>query len=134
MKILSILLATTLQFGAWSQDWMESYKDASISIEYSKITYDSPSDGINHERLIFKYENFTNQEVTIDFSRKVAYDGVELSNSQERTFSIVLPANSTLKYSDEVTHNKLYYVFVSDNKGTIKKKLSGFEILNIEIK
>lgn len=134
MKILSILLATTLQFIAWSQDWMESYKDASILIEYSKITYDSPSHGINHERLIFRYTNLTSDELSFDFDRKIAYDGIELSNSQERKFSIVIPANSIMEYSDDVKHNKLYYVFISDNKGTIKRKLSGFEFTNIEIK
>jgi len=134
MKILSILLATALQFGAWSQDWMESYKDASLSIEHSKITYESPSDGLNHERLIFRYINLTSSELSINFDRKIAYDGVELSSSPERNFSIFIPANSILSYTDEEKHNKLFYVFLSDNKGTIKKKLSGFEFLNIEIK
>ena len=125
MKILSILLAITLQFSAWSQDWMESYKDASCLIEYSKITYEDPSYGMNHERLVFRYVNLTSQEITIDFDRKIAYDGVDLSNSQERTFTIVIPGNSTMEYSDEVKNNKLYYVFISDNKGTIKRKLQG---------
>ena len=134
MKTLIILLATTVQFCAWSQDWVESYKDDTFSIEYSKITHESPSDGINHERLIFKYSNLTNEDLSIDFVRRIAYDGVELSNSSERKYSINIPANSILGYSENEKYNKLYYIFVSDNKKTIKKRLSGFEFINIEIK
>lgn len=134
MKILTILLATTMQFYAWSQGWVESYKDNSVSIEYSKITHLSQSDGINHERFIFKYSNLTNEELSIEFDRKIAYNGVELSSSPERKYSITIPANSILEYSDDEKFNKLCYIFVSDNKGTIKSRLSGFEITNIEIK
>jgi len=134
MKIISLLLLASVQFCAWSQDWTTSYKDATISIEYAKISHVSPSDGINHERMIFKYSNFTNQEVIVNFERKLAYNGAEISSTKEQKYSIIIPSNSALQYSDEEKHNKLYYCFMSDNKATIKKNLTGFEIINIEIK
>lgn len=134
MKILSILLAITVQFCAWSQDWVESYNDQSVSIEFSKITYESPYDGINHERLIFKYTNLTSENLTLSFDRKIAYDGVELPLSDERAFTLALPANTSVEYTEAEKHNKLFYLFVSDNKGTIKKKLSDFNFINIETK
>ena len=134
MKILSLLLVSMMQLVAFSQNWTESYKDESVQIEHSKITYESQSDGINHERLVFKYVNLTDNDLTLKFDRVIAYDGVELSSSAERTFSIALPAKSSIVYSEEEKYNKLFYLFVSDNKGTIKRRLSDFKIINIETK
>lgn len=119
---------------AFSQEWNESYRDAFVLIEFSKINYVNESDGINHERLIFKYTNLTDDDLSISFDRKIAYDGVELPLSDERKFSIYLPSNSSITYSEKEKYNKLFYIFVSDNKGTIKRRLSNFEIINIEIK
>lgn len=123
-----------MQSIAFSQEWNEAYRDESILIEYSKITYENSSDGINHDRLIFRYTNLINNDLAISFERKIAYDGVELSLSDERRFNILIPSNSSLAYSEEEKYNKLYYLFVSDNKGTIKRRLSNFEIINIEKK
>ena len=121
-----------MQMSAFSQDWIESFKDESVSIEISKITHESPSDGISHERLIFKYVNLTENNLEINYSRKVAYDGQDLPNSQEREFQITVPSHGFIEYDDSKNHNKLFYQFISDNKGTISKKLTGFEITNIE--
>lgn len=134
MKKISLLLATTMQFFVWSQEWVGIYKDSSISIQYAKITYESVSDGINHERLIFNYENLTNQDKTFEISRKVAYDGIALPQTNERKYAITIPAFSIKSYSEIEERNKLYYIFVADNKGTIKKRMSGFEIVNVELK
>ena len=134
MKILSILLVLMMQTIAFSQDWNETYRDESILIEFSNLNYENLSDGINHERLIFRYTNLTNSDLTISFDRKIAYDGVELPLSDERRFSISIPSNSSLAFSEEEKYNKLFYLFVSDNKGTIKRRLSNFEIINIEKK
>jgi len=134
MKKLSILLALIMQTVAFSQDWVESYKDQSVSIEFSKITYESPSDGINHERLIFRYTNLTAENFTLSFDRKIAYNGVELPLSDERAFALSIPANTYVEYTEAEKNNKLFYLFVSDNKGTITKKLSDFKFINIETK
>lgn len=134
MKKLSLLLVLMMQMVAFSQDWTESYKDHSVLVEYSKITFDSPSDGVNHERLIFRYTNLTSEALNLRFDRKIAYDGIDLLLSDERVFSLSLPAKSTLSYSEQEKYNKLFYLFVSDNKGTIKKRLSDFSIINIETK
>lgn len=123
-----------MQYVAFSQDWNETYRDESILIEFSKITYLNPSDGINHERLVFKYTNLTSADLTISFDRKIAYDGVELPLSDERKFNVLIPSNSSVSYSEKEKYNKLFYLFVADNKGTIKRRLSNFEIINIEKK
>jgi hypothetical protein len=132
MKILFILFALAMQTAAWSQNWIDSYNDASISIKVSKIDYESVSDGIHHERIIFSYSNHTDQVLHLTFDRKIAYNLEELPQSPERSFELVIPANSTLSYGEENKYDKTYYVFSKDLKGTIKKQLSGFEIINVE--
>lgn len=134
MKTLSVLLVSMMQMVAFSQEWIESYKDESISIEFSKTIFESPSDGINHERFIFRYTNFTNQNLNLKFNRKVVYDGIELPASDERSFEVNLPAKSTTSYTEQEKYNKVFYLFVSDINGIIKKKLTDFEIINIETK
>ena len=132
MKILLLLLATAMQTAAWSQNWIESYSDASISIQYTKIDFESPSDGIHHERFIFRYVNHTNQNLHLTFGRNISYNGEELAASSERTFELVLPAGSTISYDDSKKYDKTYYIFSRDHKETIQRKLSVFECINIE--
>lgn len=132
MKTLLILLVTVVQTIAWSQNWIDSYTDESITVKHSKIDYESTSDGIHHERVIFSYTNHTDQDLRLSFERKISYNLEELSYSPERSFELVIPANSTISYSDDNQRNKIYYIFSNDLKGTIKKQLSGFELINIE--
>ncbi len=132
MKTLFLLLATFMQTIAWSQNWIDSYNDASISIKHSKIDYENTSDGIHHERVIFSYTNHTDQDLILSFERKIAYNLEELPSSPERSFELVIPANSTLSYNSDNQRDKAYYIFSNDLKGTIKKQLSGFELINIE--
>ena len=132
MKILFILLASAMQTVAWSQNWIDSYNDESVSIQYTKINYESVSDGIHHERIIFKYVNHTDEDIQLSFDRKVSYNLAKLSDSPERTFEVLIPANTTMTYGDDKKYDKTYYIFSSDHKGTIKQKLSGFEVINVE--
>ena len=134
MKTLLILLATTMQTVAWSQNWVDSYNDESITIKHTKIDYESTSDGIHHERIVFSYSNHTNQDIQLSFDRKMAYNQEELPNSPERSFEVIIPANSTIAFGDDNKYDKTYYIFSKDLKGTIKRQLSSFELINVEYK
>lgn len=134
MKRLLLLIAVLFHISAWSQDWMESYSDQNISIEYTKVDYIKPSDGIEHSRIIFRYINKTNDAVTVAFGRKVSYDLMEMDDSPEREYQVTIPANSALEYGPEHAYDKTFYLFNNDKKGTIKKRLSGFEIVKVELK
>ncbi len=134
MKILFLLLASAMQTVAWSQNWIDSYSDESVSIQHTKINYVSASDGIHHERIIFKYVNRTDEDIQLSFDRKVSYNLEELAESPERTFEVLIPANTTMTYGDDKKHDKTFYIFSADMKGTIKQKLSGFEVINVEYK
>lgn len=134
MKKLLLLLVATIHLSAFSQDWMESYGDENILIEYSNFDYTSPSDGIEHTRIIFRYTNRTNEVIDLNFSRKLSYDLQPLEDSPERVIEVNIPANSMVEYDIIKANDKTFYIFSKDKKGTIKKRLTSFEIVNVEIK
>ncbi len=131
MKLLLISCFLLLQWNVYSQDWGTYYSDDNLTIEVAKVTYEDKSHNQVHERIVLKYTNKTNQELSVSLTRIHAYDGAELQVSPEREFSITLTANETKGYSDETEKNKLFYIFKKDMNNIIKRKLSSFDIANI---
>jgi len=133
MKRFLLLFVASLHLSAFSQDWIETYSNENVLIEHSSYILDSPSDGIEHTRIIFRYTNRTSAAITISILRKLAYDLQVMEDSPERIFEISLPANSVVQYDLSKEKDKTFYIFSKDNKGTIKKRLTGFEILKVDL-
>lgn len=134
MKLLKTVFAFTLLSVTWqvnAQNWKSYYEDSQILIEIGQIDHDSPSDGIKHERLVFKYTNKTDQEITLSFQRKLAYNGQQLAEARDRSYSLLIEPKSSRSY-EENNRDKAFYIFYRDLKGTIKKVLSNYELSNIK--
>lgn len=115
-----------------SSDWKIEYIDNDIKIESSKLIVDDKKNGIKQERIIFKYTNLTSQKLTLTFSRTVYYNGKCYGcDNQDTRFTITLDSLETKSY-DDLTKDKLYFIFSKDLNNTIKKTLDSFQFLKIE--
>jgi hypothetical protein len=141
MKILTLLFLLTTTLFSFSQEaTIRSYQqlktENGVTIYVGEGTYKVSSNNTSHSRYFLKYENTTNQEVTISFNKEMHYRetcyGCD-SNNQEQQFSIVIPVNTTYSF-DENHNDKRYYIFRKDNNGWITKELTDFSIKNINIK
>ncbi len=113
-------------------DWKVEYKDIQIQIESKTIIYESIKDGIKHERIVFRYTNLSNQNITITFNRNLVYNGICYGcDKPEKNYSVQLNAKEVKEFSD-VNKSKTFYFFSKDLKGTIKKTLDSFQLTNIE--
>lgn len=133
MKIITTLCAVFLHIFLFSQEWSTFKSDENFSIEYSKVDFESKSDGINHQRIIFQYKNLTNSDFTLTFNRSVSYGQIGNLTPQEKAYTVTIPASSSVGYNDNNSTDKTYYIFSKDLKGTIKRSLVDFEITNIQI-
>lgn len=131
MKIITTLCAILLYCIAYSQEWSNLQSNETFSIDFTKVIYDSSDDGIKHERIVFQYTNLTNSDITLSFQRLVSYDNNGTLNPQERTYQVLIPANSSIRYNDYNLNDKTFYLFSKDLKGAIERSLTNFEIINI---
>lgn len=131
-SIATTIAALVLCLFCYGQDWTTLKTNETFSIYVAKVDYDSPSDGIRHERVVFRYENHTTEPITLSFQRKVAYAPQAVSQTQEQHFEVFIPAGSSLGYEAETAHDKTFYLFSKDVKGTIKRALIDFELTNLE--
>lgn len=132
MKLFFILLfLITSSLNGYCQDWKSTETNDIFSISVAEIEHNKPSDGINHQRLIFKYENHTDKTISLSFKREVKYSDQTIT--QEQDFEITIPANSSLQYDKSADYNRLYYLFKKDNDDIIKQSLSDFKIINLRI-
>lgn len=130
MKIyLTLLAVSCFCFSSFSQNWTAIESNDQYSLLVSEIDYKSLSDGIHHQRIVFKYENHSNSPIELSFNREVQYD--ENLVPQEQNFVVSIPANGVAEYSDATKYDKTYYIFKKDHKGTIKKSLKDFKITNL---
>lgn len=132
MKTLLLSTFLMIQLFAFSQEWTTFYTDNVLSIEYAKKTFNDPVHNHIHERIVFRYTNLTSEQVHFSYDRMLSYDGVELPQSPERHFELILSPNEIKSYNEAVMHDKLYYIFHKDVNGMIKSKLSFFDIINIQ--
>ncbi|OFY85417.1 MAG: hypothetical protein A3F72_03885 [Bacteroidetes bacterium RIFCSPLOWO2_12_FULL_35_15] len=115
-----------------SNDWKIEYVDNEIKIESSKLIILDKTNGTNQERIVFKYTNLTFKKLTLSFARTLYYDGKCYGcDNQEKRFEILLNPSETKSY-DDLTKDKLYFIFSKDLNNTIKKTLDSFQILKIE--
>ncbi len=128
--LLTLMTSSVISLGTFAQDWSSVFSGAEISVYVAEIEYKNPSDGIHHQRLIFKYENHTSQPVELHFNREVNYGTV---TTQEREFTLQIPENSSVVYDDKKKHDQTFYLFKKDNEGFISKILKDFKIINIRI-
>lgn len=128
MKITTIafIFIWITSSSCFGQEWKTLQSNENISINTAEINYESPKDGIQHQRVIFQYKNLTNNSLTLTFNRTVSYGTQQIT--QDKTYSITIPANSSIEYNDENSKDKTFYIFSKDLKGTIKKILTNFQI------
>lgn len=133
MKQLFFVLLTTIftSFGFSQQlKWKVVTATPSYSISVAEMHYQNRKNDIDHQRLIFKYENKTDAPLELSFRRKVNYNGK--TALQDRTFDIQLPAHSSKEYAASEKHDKLYFIYKKDNKGFISQTLTNFTIIQIK--
>lgn len=134
MKLLKTIIAITFLGTTWqlnAQNWDTYYEDSVVLIQFAEIEHLSERDGIKHTRIVFQYTNKTNRDITLTFLRKLAYNGVQLSDSKDREFTLKIKSNSLITY-DQNKRNKAYYIFYRDLKGTIKKILTSYDLHHIK--
>ena len=131
--LTTTIMALVLCFSGFCQDWTALESNETFSIYFAKVEHDSPSDGIRHERIVFRYENQTNQELVLRFNRELIYAPNAETIVQEQDFEVVIPANTSLSYDASQSYDKTYYVFSKDLKGTIKRSLMDFKLTNLQV-
>lgn len=130
--LLTSIFLSFFSLGAFSQDWNVVEQNEQYSIYVAEIDYNSPSDGIHHQRLIFRYQNHTMKSIQLSFNREVKYDGQYIK--QDRNFVVELSADSYVQYDESKAYDKLYYIFKKDQQGFIKQSLEDFKITNLRMK
>lgn len=122
-------LALVTSIVTLGQEWRVVLVNENVIISVADYTFENQKDDINHQRLIFKYENITDKVIVLKFSRAVNYYGTY--KKQEQRYSIELPPHSTKQYNSDRQNNRAYYLFQSDNQKFIKTKLQGYKVIDI---
>lgn len=134
MKALSIfLLVLSVSLKIQAQEWNNYYDSDSLAIHFRLEEINDPTQGIHHKRIVFQYVNKTAAELTVSFNRVLTYSDTNEPNVQDKRYVIVLPANTTYEYDPNKTRDKSYYIFAQDVKGTIKKTLVDFQLMNVKL-
>jgi hypothetical protein len=131
MKLLISLSLILWNLSVFSQEWHSYYSDDKIDIQVMMYDTLDVVHNHNHQRVIFKYINNSNSDVSIRFDRPIAYDGVDLPASSERQFTIFIPAESEVRYNNENKSDKRFYIFSKDHNDMIKRNLTAFDIQNL---
>jgi uncharacterized membrane protein len=132
MKTILILTAFSLySFVGLSQNWKEVKSTDTVKISVKEIHYQNVTNDIDHQRLIFKYENLTSTPIELHFNRELIYNNKK--SSQEEDFSIQIPANGSLEYNELENNTKSYYIFKKDNNGWIKRILDNYSIIHLKV-
>ena len=130
--LLAVVLITCST--AFSQNFVvENYEpifqNDLVKVSVSEGIYTEESRSLSHSRYFIQYENLTDEEIEVTILKELHYGdrcyGCE--NNEESHKTIIVPANSTLSYSDE-NKDKRFYFFVKDNNGLIKSQLTDFTI------
>ena len=131
-QLLTTLFTLTLCFSAFSQEWETVISNDQVTISAKEINHQRIADDIDHQIIIFKYENHTSSPIQLTFNRELNYGGEILHG--DHGFTVTLPANGEVQYDDSKANDQTYYLYKKDNKGYIKKSLDNFEITNLKTK
>lgn len=113
-------------------EWKIEYVDKDVKIESSKLIVVDKANGTNLERIVFRYTNLTSQKFTLSFARTVYYNAKCYGcDNQEKRFEILLNPLEIKSY-DNLTKDKLYFIFSKDLNKIIEKTLDSYQILKIE--
>lgn len=127
--LLTFLSVSVFYIGGFCQDWQAIEKNDQFSVSASEIEYKSPSDGVHHQRIVFRYENHTSHPLELSFNREVTY-GDAVTND-EQNFVVNIPARGIVEYDKSKTHDKTYYIFKKDYENFIKQSLKDYRIINL---
>ena len=134
MKTITFLFfALFFATNSRAQEWQTYYESQGVAIQYRPVETNDPQLGIHHARIVFRYENNTNQEVLVNFKRVITYSDSETAKPQEKEFSISIPPNSSVEYNQTNSTDITFYLFAQDKKNTIKRSLINFDIKDVII-
>ncbi|MCK6648555.1 MAG: hypothetical protein L6Q66_02760 [Bacteroidia bacterium] len=116
-----------------STEWKIEYIDSEIKIESALLIIDDQTNGIKHERVIFRYSNLSSKKINVSFSRRMYYDGkcMGCDNNLDKKMTITLDPSEVIEYTEK-NKDKVFYLFSRDLNNTISKKLDSFQITSIE--
>lgn len=131
--VLLVLVLSVFSYNkGFSQNWSEVIKNDALTITVKEIHHQDVTNGMDHQRWVFKYENHTPFPIRVVFNRELVYNGKPYL--QDETFSVEIPANGVVEYDQSHNKDKTYYIFKSDNNNWIKDSLDTFKIINFNIK
>lgn len=132
MKSLTTTFAAlVLCVAAFGQDWNILESSTNYTIYFAKINHQSSQDGIDHERIVFSYENHTEAPLVLAFNRVLTYAPDGIPQEAEKLYEVEIPPHSTVGYDQNKPFDKTFYIFSKDNKGTIRKSLMDFKLTNL---
>lgn len=129
-KTLTLLFTLTLCSWGFSQSWETAASNDQVTISSQEIHYQRTADDVDHQRIVFKYENHTSTPIQITYNRELNYGG-DIYNG-DGGFTVTVPANGTIQYDDSKAHDSNYFIYKKDNKGYIKRSLNEFKITNLK--
>lgn len=131
-SILTLTALTLFSFVGFTQNWKEVKTNDTVKIYVKEIHYHDIVNDIDHQRLVFRYENLTAKLIEISFNRELIYNNKMYT--QDEDFAIQIPANGISEYSESESKNKSFYIFKKDNKGWIKNTLDSYTFIHFKIK
>lgn len=131
-SILTLFVVCLVSYTGFAQNWQEIKTTDSITILAQEIHYQDAINGMDHQRVVFKYVNHTSSSIEINFNRELIYDGQKMQ--QEEVFSLQIPANGTLQYDDSKNNNKTFYIFKKDHNGWIINTLTSYSLINLNVR
>lgn len=133
MRVLFTLCLFFVTQGLAAQNWEKVYSDSQIEVFQSDYTHEVTSNNHSHERVIFKYTNLTNKNISFSISREHYYDGkCSGCKGNENSFQVSLSPNESKEFDAVNNKDKTYYVFKKDNRGFIKRQLTDLKITKIK--
>ncbi len=137
-RLLLLVLGISLSVGygisqtAEVGEYTPIFSENNVVFSIAEGTYTESNK--THVRYFLKYENYSNFSVEISFQKELHYgdDCYGCNEGEENKYSLVIPANSTFEFNEE-NRSKAFYIFVKDENGWIKRKLTDFQIKNIKI-
>lgn len=129
------LIVLAISFMSFSQNDWTLYKNISGVNIYTKDADCYPKDGMPQTAVLFKFENTTSKDITIEWDTRVWYNGEENTKNvddNERHYTLNLVANQTKEGDIDLSNNKLYLYkkFLNFENAS---KLTRFELENIKV-
>lgn len=131
MKAFLLFACTIICFANYAQKWTPVVSTSNYVIYQAEIHYTDKANDIDHQRIIFKYENKTNDAIKLHFKRALNYDGNWAI--QDRGFEITIPAHSSVTYDESKKYDKSFFIFKKDHQGWIKETLLDYHINDVTL-